>query len=214
MSRTLSPAVKKQVERGIAILRRGGIIAFPTDTVYGLGASMRIGRAVERVYDVKQRPRRMALPLLAANTSQISTVAATIPPVAQQLIASLLPGALTIVFVASRSVPSTVTAGGTTVAVRIPDHPIPLAVIEGLGAPLVGTSANISGRPSPLTAAQVRDQLGNEVDLVIDDGGRCPGRESTIVDVTGETPVILREGAISTEEISRVCGAVMTGKGN
>ena len=89
-------------------------------------------------------------------------------------------------------------------AVRIPAHPIPIALIEGIGTPLVGTSANLSGRPSPLTAGEVHDQLGDEVDLIIDDGTPCPGTASTIVDVTGEVPVILREGAISREEIERV----------
>jgi L-threonylcarbamoyladenylate synthase len=96
------------------------------------------------------------------------------------------------------------------VAVRIPAHPIPIALIEGLGTPIIGTSANLSGRPSPLTAEEVHSQLGDKVDLIID-GGRCPGQESTIVDVTGETPVILRAGAISREEIEQVIGPILKG---
>ena len=201
----LPSPIQRQVERGISILKQGGIVAFPTDTVYGLGACANLPSAVERVYQVKERPRNMALPLLLAHTSQISEVAEPVPPVAWLLARSFLPGALTIVLPRSKSVPDTVTAGGTTVAIRIPAHPIPVALVEGLGMPIVGTSANLSGQPSALTADEVYSQFGGEIDLVID-GGRClGGRESTIVDVTGETPVVLREGAISKAELKQVC---------
>ena len=207
-----SADVQHQVNEGIRVLRHGGIVAYPTDTVYGLGASMSIPRAVERVFAAKQRPQGMALPLLVADASQIAKLAGRVPPIARQLIDSFMPGALTLVLPASRAVPPVITAGGTTVAVRIPDHAIPIALIEGIGAPLVGTSANLSGRPSPLTAAEVRWQFGDEIDAVIDDGEPCRGTESTIVDVTGETPVILREGAISVEALRQVCGTVLMSK--
>jgi L-threonylcarbamoyladenylate synthase len=115
-----------------------------------------------------------------------------------------LPGALTVVLSSSKSVSRIITGGGKTVAVRIPAHPLAIALIQGVGTPIVGTSANLSGWPSALTADEVRSQLGNEIDLVID-GGRCPGRESTIVDVTGEIPRVLREGAISKAELGKVC---------
>ena len=196
--------IKEQTEKGIAILKQGGLVAFPTDTVYGLGACAYIPQAVERVYQVKGRARDMALPLLVANNTQISEVAENIPPVAWLLIRRFLPGALTLVLPKSKLVPDIVTAGGKTVGVRIPAHPVPIALIEGLAAPIVGTSANLTGQPSPLTADEVYAQLGDKVDLIID-GGRCPGgRESTVVDVTGETPVVLREGAISIEELKKV----------
>ncbi|MFC2036301.1 L-threonylcarbamoyladenylate synthase [Chloroflexota bacterium] len=123
-----------------------------------------------------------------------------------------MPGALTIVLPKSNSVPDIITAGGTTIAVRIPAHPIPSALIGGLGVPIVGTSANPSGKPSPLTADAVYSQLGNKIDLIID-GGRCPGgRESTVIDVTGETPVVLREGAISREELEQVSRGTTLGR--
>jgi L-threonylcarbamoyladenylate synthase len=205
VSKELSSDLKKQVEKGIAILRQGGIVAYPTDTVYGLGACMNIRSAVERIYQVKQRPPDMALPLLVANFSQLDELSGTVPAIALKLISQFLPGVLTIVLPTSPSVPDIITAGGATVAVRIPAHPIPIALIEGIGAPLVGTSANISGKPSPLTAAEVHDQLGDEVDLIINDGQPCPGTASTIVDVTGEVPVVMREGAISREEIEKAC---------
>jgi len=206
--------IQQQVERGISILKQGGVVAFPTDTVYGLGAWANLYQAVERVYQVKERPRNMALPLLLAHTLQISEVAEPVPPVAWLLACSFLPGALTIVLHKSKSVPDIITGGGLTVAVRIPAHPIPVALAEGLGAPIVGTSANLSGRPSALTADEVYVQFGDKIDLVID-GGRCPGgRESTIVDVTGEAPVVLREGAISTEELRKVCGSIVFRRGS
>ncbi|HEY90238.1 MAG TPA: L-threonylcarbamoyladenylate synthase, partial [Dehalococcoidia bacterium] len=121
-------------------------------------------------------------------------------------------GALTLVLPASPAVPPIVTAGDSTVAVRIPDHPVPLALITGTGAPLVGTSANVSGQPSPLTAAGVRSQLAGEVDLVIDEDGCCKGTESTIIDLTGEVPAVLREGSIPLQVIQQVCGTDLINK--
>ena len=209
----LSSDAQQQVETAISILKQGGIVAFPTDTVYGLGAGANITRGVERVYQVKERPKNMALPLLLAHTSQISEVAELVPQVAWLLADKFLPGALTIVLYKAKSVSDIITAGGKTVAVRIPAHPVPVALAQGLGAPIVGTSANLSGKPSALTAGEVYSQFGNNIDLVID-GGRCPGGiESTIVDVTGETPVVLREGAISREELKQVCGEIMFREG-
>jgi L-threonylcarbamoyladenylate synthase len=200
----VSTSIQQQVKEAITILKKGGIVAFPTDTVYGLGASVNILHAVERIYQVKERPRNMALPILIAHISQIGEIASSVPPVAWLLARSFLPGALTLVLYKSKLVPDIVTAGDKTVAVRVPAHPVPIALIEGLGTPIVGTSANLSGKPSALSADEVHTQLGDNVDLIID-GGRCPGgRESTVVDVTMEPPVILREGAISIEELKRV----------
>jgi L-threonylcarbamoyladenylate synthase len=209
-----SLAIQQQIEKGILILRQGGLVAFPTDTVYGLGAGANFPQAIGRVYEVKERPRNMALPLLLADVSQITEFAEMVPPVARLLIHSFLPGALTIVLPKSSSVPDIITGGGTTIAVRIPAHPVPVALAKGLGAPIVGTSANLSGKPSPLTAEEVYSQLGDKVDLIID-GGRCPGgKESTVVDVTGEAPVVLREGAISIEELRKVCGNIVLRRGD
>ena len=213
MSVKLPPDIQRQVDRGISILKRGGIVAFPTDTVYGLGACANLYQAVERVYQVKERPRNMALPLLLAHTLQISEVAEPVPLIAWLLAHTFLPGALTIVLHKSNSVPDIITGGGITVAVRIPAHPIPVALADGLGMPIVGTSANLSGKPSVLTADEVYSQFGDKIDLVID-GGRCTGgRESTIVDVTGEIPVVLREGAISREELKQVCKSIVFKEG-
>ena len=204
-----SSDIQQQVELGISVLKRGGLVTFPTDTVYGLGAGANIPQAVARVYQVKKRPSNMALPLLLADISQISEVGEPVPAIAWLLANKFLPGALTIVLYKSSSVPDIITAGGRTVAIRIPAHPVPIALIQGLGMPVVGTSANLSGMPSALTAADAHSQFGDGVDLVIN-GGRCSGgRESTIIDVTGVVPVVLREGAISVEELRQVCGNIV-----
>jgi L-threonylcarbamoyladenylate synthase len=213
MGNKLLLSIQQQIEQAITILKQGGIVAFPTDTVYGLGAAISIGRAVERVYQVKKRPRSMALPLLLSDKSQISEVARSVPRVAWLLADKFLPGALTMVLFKSEAVPNIASGGGKTIAIRIPDHPVPLALAQGVGAPIIGTSANLSGKPSPLTANDVRAQLGGKIDLIID-GGRCPGgKESTIVDLTGETPVILREGAISQEKLKQVCPNIVFKEG-
>ena len=209
----LPSAIQKQVEEGMSILKGGGVVASPTDTVYGLGACASNEQAVERVYELKKRPRNMALPLLLANVSQIGEVAENMSQVAWLLARHFLPGALTLVLPKSDSLPDIITAGGGTIAVRIPAHPVPVALAEGLGAPIVGTSANLSGKPSVLTASDVYSQFGDNIDLVID-GGRCPGgRESTIVDAAGETPVILREGAIAREELEQIYEGIALGEG-
>ena len=213
MENKLSSSIRQQVEQAISILKQGGIVAFPTDTVYGLGACISITQAVERVYQVKGRPRSMALPLLLADKSQIAQVAYPVPPIAWLLADKFLPGALTMVLPKAKSVPDIITGGGATVAVRIPAHPVPIALARGLGAPIVGTSANLSGKPSSLTAEEVYAQLGDKVDLIID-GGRCrSGKESTIVDLTGQTPVVLREGAISKEELKQIYQSIAFAKG-
>lgn len=204
MGTKLSASIQEQLEKGVSILKDGGVVAFPTDTVYGLGAGIGINSAVERVYRVKERPRHMALPLLLADLSQLDDVARSVPPSARLLAENFWPGPLTLVLFKSDSVPDIVTGGNESVAVRIPAHPIPAALARGVGTAIVGTSANLSGQPSALTAKEAHAQLGDKVDLIID--GECPGgKESTVVDLTGEKPVILRPGALSREELRQIC---------
>jgi L-threonylcarbamoyladenylate synthase len=200
--------MQQQINKGIIVLRQGGIVAFPTDTLYGLGASANLPQAVERVYTAKKRPYNMALPLLLADISQAADVALSVTPCAQKLMEHFWPGALTIVLFKSSSVLDIVTGGSNKVAVRVPAHAVPLALVRGLGAPITGTSANLSGQPGTVTAAAVFTQLYDSVDLIID-GGHCPGTESTVVDVTGEVPVILRQGAIRREALQEICGNVL-----
>jgi len=204
----------RQVERGIAVLKRGGLVAFPTDTVYGLGASSILGAAVERIFTLKKRPRYAGLPLLLGHSSVLSRVARVVPPAAWSLAEAFWPGALTIVLYKADAVSEIITGGSSTVAVRVPAHPVPLALCEGLGAPLVGTSANISGCPSAVTADGVRAHFpGGEVDLVIEGGPLPAGRESTIIDLTAAVPTVLREGAVPLADLRRVLGAVILAKG-
>jgi L-threonylcarbamoyladenylate synthase len=201
----LSDHAKLQVDRAIEILKGGGIVVFPTDTVYGLGADVFNTEAVERIYGIKQRSRHLPLPVLLADSTQLADIVASVPEIARYLMRRFWPGGLTLVLPKKDTLPDIITAGSNKIAVRIPDHVVPLTLIRGLGVPIIGTSANISDKPSPVTAEEVEQQLGSQVDLIID-MGRCPGGlESTVVDVTGEVPAILRRGVIPDEEINRVC---------
>lgn len=204
------PTIEQQINKAISILRKGGLVVYPTDTVYGLGASMANIPAIERIFQVKGRPKGMALPLLLSDNAQIELLTKSVSTSAWRLIKKFLPGALTIILPKSDAVPDIITGGGKTVAFRIPSHPTPLALIRGLGKPIVGTSANLSGQPSPLTATEVQDQLGDKIDMLID-GGRCPGGiESTIIDLSGEKPIIRRQGAITLEKLREICPDIVT----
>ncbi len=195
-----------QIQQAIETLRRGGIVAYPTDTVYGLGASALDDGAVAKVYEAKGRPRHLALPLLLSSVSQIAVVATDVPEIAWRLAERFLPGGLTLILHKAPTVSSIITGGSDRIALRVPNHPVPIAIIEGLGAPVTGTSANLSGCRSSVTPQEVHRQLGDRVDLIID-GGRCPGGiDSTVVDLTEEAPKMLRQGAVRREEIEHVCG--------
>jgi L-threonylcarbamoyladenylate synthase len=197
--------MERQIARAVRILKKGGVVAFPTDTLYGLGANAFDEDAVLKIYEIKSRPRNLALTLLLADIAQIKVVGDDIPKLAWELAERYMPGALTIVVKKSKAVPYAISGGRDTVAVRVPNHPIPIALISGLGAPITGTSANLSGAPDPATAEEVHKQLGSRVDMIID-GGRCPiGVSSTILDLTTDPPTILREGAIKRDELTRVC---------
>lgn len=187
------------------MLRRGGVLAYPTDTVYGLGAHAFMDEAVARVFRIKGRPQGQALPLLLARPEDLEMVARDIPPWAWELARRFWPGALTLVLKKAPFLCSLALGRGDTVAARIPAHPIPLAIIRALGAPITGTSANRSGGPSPATAEEVRRELGAEVDLILEGGPAPRGVESTILDLAGERPWVLRQGAVPLEEIEKVC---------
>lgn len=196
-----------QLERAVAALRRGGLVAYPTDTVYGLAARASDDRAVERLFEAKGRPRDQHLPLLIASMDQVSMLVHNLPGSARRLMRAFWPGALTIVLRRADGYHSS--AVGDTVAVRVPDHDIPRELSRLLGEPITGTSANVSGGPEALTAGDVRSQLGQQVDFVID-GGACEGGEpSTVVDCTVDPPRIVREGALGREEIERMSGVTL-----
>jgi len=195
MTNVLSLPNPHALDQALALLRAGEPIAFPTDTVYGVGALALDSAAVRRLYAVKRRPPTLAIPLLIADRADLALVAAEVPPLARRL-ERLWPGALTLVVPAAPQLPAALLAGGTTVAVRLPDHDWLRDLIRALGAPLAATSANVHGGRDPRTAAEVVAQLGDALSLVVD-GGPTPGPvPSTIVDCTGPQPRLLREGAL------------------
>ncbi len=183
------------------LLRRGELVAFPTDTVYGVGAIAWDAAAVGKLYTAKLRSLDKAIPILLADPADLALVARDLPPAALRIAERFWPGPLTLVVPKAARVPAEVTAGGDTVAVRIPDHPLARDLIRAAGAPLAATSANLSSQASPITAADVAAQLGDRIAMILD-GGRCPGGvPSTVVDITGPTPRILRAGPIQLAQM-------------
>jgi L-threonylcarbamoyladenylate synthase len=187
------------IQHALSVLENGGLVAFPTDTVYGLGALAFDGSAVERIYAAKDRPDEKAIPILLGNTDHLARAAARVPAMARTLAERFWPGPLTLVVPKHPHLPAVVSAAAT-VGVRMPDHPFALDLLEKTG-PLAVTSANLSGQTSPSTAEEVLVQLAGRIHLVLD-GGRTPGgTPSTVVDCSGERPVMLRPGPISLDQI-------------
>jgi L-threonylcarbamoyladenylate synthase len=192
----------------VRLLRAGKVIAFPTDTVYGIGASGFNERAIEQLFVVKSRERGKAIPYLLADQTDLALVAREIPLAARRLAAKFWPGALTLVIPASTRVPKILTAGSVTVAVRVPNHPTTRALIDSIQEPLAATSANISGERDPATATEVHAQLDSRIPLILNGGATRGNVPSTVVDVTVTPPRILRAGVITAEEIEQVVGKV------
>lgn len=203
-TRVIPAASPKWLEEALSILRGGGVVAFPTDTVYGVGADPLREEAVAALFQAKGRPAEKAIPLLLSEMSQVEAVAREVPAVAEALARRFWPGPLSMVVWAREEVPAIVRAGGETVALRMPDHPVALGLIGAFGRPLAVTSANLSGHPAPVTAEEVLTQLRGRIPLLVD-GGQCPGGDpSTVLDLTADPPRILRPGPIPWEEI-RAC---------
>ena len=177
-------------------MKNGGVVAIPTDTLYGLAADVFNPAALDRIFAVKDRPEGLALPVLVNGWEQVKMVAKDLPSPAKGLADRFWPGALTLVALKADGVPDRLTAGGPTGAVRMPDHPVPMALIEGLGGPITGTSANVSGGPDPADLEELNAMIGGRVDHVVSCGPAPRGTASTIVDITSEKPRLLREGAI------------------
>lgn len=197
-----------QVKQAAAYLQRGELVAFPTETVYGLGANAMSTAAVENIFVAKGRPSDNPLIVHIATTEQLHDIACDIPPVAYTLIEHFWPGPLTLVLPKKEAVSPRVTAGLNTVAVRMPNHPIALALIKASGLPIAAPSANRSGRPSPTTAKHVLDDLDGRIAAIVDGGPTGVGVESTVIDCTTSIPTILRPGGVTKEDIEQVIGVV------
>ena len=187
------------------ILRNGGVVVFPTETVYGIGANCFDIEAVKRIYKIKNRPFNKPINLLVSNIDMINQVAKDITELEYAIIKKFFPGPLTIILKKKDIVPNIVTANGDTVGVRMPANEIALKLIEKAGVPLATPSANISGRPSGINIDDIMNDFKDKVNYFIDDGPSKIGYASTIVQVIDGVPHILRQGSITEEEIKSVC---------
>ena len=185
------------------VIIEGGLVAFPTETVYGLGANALNAEAVERIFKAKERPANDPVIIHIEDLEQLNLIARDIPDIAYDLAETFWAGALTMVLKRSQHVPDIVTAGQDTVAVRMPAHPIALSLIQIAGVPIAAPSANRFGRPSPTSAVHVMHDLAGRVDVVLDGGNTHIGVESSIIDLTSPVPTMLRPGGISLEELRR-----------
>ena len=200
-ARSPEPAI---IKAAAACIRRGGLVAFPTETVYGLGANAFAVGAVDKIFRAKGRPANDPLIIHIAELEQLRGIAIEIPVVADQLCHAFMPGALTLVLKKQPRIPANLTAGLDTVAVRMPDHAVALALIRESGLPIAAPSANRFSRPSPTCAQHVLDDLEGHVDVILDGGSTAIGLESTIVSLVADTPQLLRPGATSLESLRAI----------
>ncbi|MEW6070037.1 MAG: L-threonylcarbamoyladenylate synthase [Candidatus Thermoplasmatota archaeon] len=190
------------------IIKRGGTVAFPTETVYGLGANALSSRAVLKIFKAKKRPADNPIIVHVCNKNDIYKLAERVPKEAEELIAKFWPGALTLLLKKSKLVPYTTTGGLDTVCIRMPSHLIAQALIKLSKTPIAAPSANLAGKPSPTTAQHVIQDLKGRIDAVIDGGATKIGVESTVLDLTAKIPTILRPGGVSLEELKKVLNVV------
>ncbi|MDN4185639.1 MAG: L-threonylcarbamoyladenylate synthase [Dehalococcoides mccartyi] len=193
--------MESQIDQAVSILKRGGVVVFPTDTVYAVGALASNTPAVRRVFDIKGRANTKGLPALIGDISQINQVAKVFPPLARKLANEYWPGGLTLVLPKTDNIPLELTGGNETVAIRIPNQPAVIEMLKRVGEPVTGTSANLSGCKSSLNAAEAKKQLGDRVDFILDGGQVSGGVESTIIAVNPDGLKIIRQGAIKESDI-------------
>lgn len=194
----------KSIKIAAKIIKKGGLVAFPTETVYGLGADALNPKAVKSLFKAKNRPVDNPPIIHVENFNQLEQLSKNIPDRAKLLIAEFWPGPLTLIFQRSKSVPIVATAGLDTVAIRMPEHNVALALIKMSKCPIAAPSANLSGKPSPTSAKHVFYDLGGKIDAILDGGPTCIGLESTVVDFSSYPPEVLRPGGVSIKELRRV----------
>ncbi|CAM4042973.1 MULTISPECIES: L-threonylcarbamoyladenylate synthase [Bacillus] len=197
-----------QLQEAAKLLRENEAIAFPTETVYGLGANAMNDEAIAKIFEAKGRPSDNPLIVHIGTKSQLDGIVKEIPPVAEKLMEHFWPGPLTIILPRKEGISEKVTAGLNTVGVRMPDHPVALALIEEANVPVAAPSANRSGRPSPTLASHVYEDLNEKIAGIVDGGATGVGVESTVIDCTSDVPTILRPGGITKEQLEAVIGTV------
>lgn len=202
------PTDYPQITQAAKLLQQNELVAFPTETVYGLGANAMSDEAVEKIFEAKGRPSDNPLIVHIATTEQLKDIATSVPSVAYRLIEHFWPGPLTIILRKKSGISQRVTAGLDTVAVRMPDHPVALELIKKSQLPLAAPSANLSGRPSPTTAKHVEQDLFGKIAGIIDGGSTGVGIESTVLDCTTDVPMILRPGGVTKEQLEQFIGEV------
>ena len=193
-----------------SLLQQGQVVAIPTETVYGLAANAFDDKAVAQIFEIKKRPLFNPLIVHIKSIDYLNNIAVNIPPIAYQLAQQFWPGALTLVLEKKSNIPDIVTSGKNTVGIRVPSHPIALALLEGLDFPLAAPSANPFGYISPTTSEHVRKQLGDKIPYILEGGSCEKGIESTIVGFENNKPILYRVGAISKEEIEKCIGILET----
>ena len=201
-------SIGEAAEAAGEILQNGGIVAFPTDTVYGLGAIYSDAAAVQKIFAAKGRPENKPLSILVSDIDQVKLLAANVSEAAVKLMKKYWPGALTLIFHKNEAanIPDEVTAGGQTIGVRMPDNELAVRIIAAAGAPLAAPSANLSGKRSASAGSEVIEDLDYRIDLIVD-AGACPiGLSSTVIDITGENIKILREGVVTRSMIEETSG--------
>ncbi|WP_053218084.1 L-threonylcarbamoyladenylate synthase [Virgibacillus senegalensis] len=205
----ITSETERSIKEAAALLVQNQVVAFPTETVYGLGANAKEADAVARIFEAKGRPADNPLIVHLAERNQIDAYVAEVPEMAKKLLAAFTPGPLTVILKSNGTIAENVTAGLSSVGVRIPDHPVAQALLRACRLPLAAPSANKSGRPSPTTAAHVYEDLQGRIAGLLDGGPTGVGVESTVVDCTGEVPIILRPGGVTREQLEEVVGSVM-----
>jgi len=198
----------EKIRAAAEVIRGGGLVAFPTETVYGLGANALEERPVLRIFEAKRRPADNPIIVHIANRDDVYVLAEYVPELAERLMAEFWPGPLTLLLQRSDAVPKVVTAGSDTVAIRMPSHPVARALIAEAGMPVGAPSANLAGRPSPTTAKHVLEDLEGRIEVVLDGGEIVHGVESTVLDLTTDPPTVLRPGPVTVEELRKAIGEV------
>ena len=205
---TITKASDESIRKASEILKNGGLVAFPTETVYGLGADALSPEAARKIYEAKGRPSDNPLIVHIADVESVYKIAETIPDKAVMLMEAFWPGPLTLILKKNKIVPDGTTGGLDTVAIRMPAHPVAESLIKMSGVYIAAPSANISGRPSPTLAEHVIEDMDGRIDMIIDGGAVGIGIESTIVDMTEDIPVILRPGYITKKMLEEIVGKV------